>query len=151
MAEKIVDFKIQEPLRTNRWILNVGKVPAYLFRTVNLETFVEKEQRNPKTYTKLTFSIHNTVSYTVNPDDVITLKKIKLDFLDPIGSVVNGYDMNVQFDKMNLKCDYSENGILTHEFVFYVKNLSQIFTNEGEDSEKEIIEKYKKKKEKESV
>ena len=36
MAEKTVDFKIHEPLRTNRWILNVGKVPAYLFRTVNL-------------------------------------------------------------------------------------------------------------------
>jgi hypothetical protein len=154
MAEKTVDFKIHEPLRTNRWILNVGKVPAYLFRTVNLETFVEKGQKNPKTYTKLTFSIYNTVNYTLNPDEVITLKKIKLDFLDPVGTVVNGYDMNVEFEKMALKCDYADGGLLTHEFVFYVKNLDKLYSNQGEDSEKEIIEKYKKnkkKKEKESV
>ncbi len=146
MAEKIIDFKVHEPLRANRWILNVGKVPAYLFRSVNLESFVEKDSKNPKTYTKLTFSIYNTVGYTLNPDDVITLKKIKLDFLDPVGSIVNGYDMKVEFDRMSLKCDYADGGLLTHEFVFYVKDLNQLYSNEGEVSEKEFIESYKQKK-----
>jgi hypothetical protein len=149
MAEKISEFKLQEPLRTNRWLLKVGKVPAWLVRSTNLETFVEKG----KTYTKLNFSLLNTVDYTIVPDDVIQLRKIKLEFLDPVGHVINGYDMNVEFEKMSLKCDYSDDGLLTHEFVFYVKNLNQLHTNVGEESEKEIIEKYKnnKKKEKESV
>ena len=149
MAEKILEFKLQEPLRTNRWLLKVGKVPAWLVRSTNLETFVEKG----KTYTKLNFSLLNTVDYTIVPDDVIQLRKIKLEFLDPVGHVINGYDMNVDFEKMSLKCDYSDDGLLTHEFVFYVKNLNQLHTNVGEESEKEIIEKYKnnKKKEKESV
>ena len=146
MAEKIVDFKVHEPLRANRWILNVGKIPAYLFRSVNLESFVEKDSKNPKTYTKLTFSIYNTVGYTLNPDDVITLKKIKLDFLDPVGSIVNGYDMKVEFDRMSLKCDYADGSLLTHEFVFYVKDLNQLYSNEGEVSDKEFVEKFKEKK-----
>ena len=70
--------------------------------------------------------------------------------MDPTGVVVNGYDMNVNFEKMSLKCDYADGGLLTHEFIFYVKNLNQLFTNTGEESEKEIVENYKKKKEKES-
>lgn len=147
MAEKLLEWKIQEPLRTNRWLLNIGVVPKWLVRSVNLETFVEKK----KTYTKLIFSLYNTVHYTVVPDDVIQLKKIKLEFLDPTGVTINGYDMNVEFEKMSLKCDYSDDGLLTHEFVFYVKNLNQINTNDGEESEKEIIEKYKKNKKKEVI
>jgi hypothetical protein len=147
MAEKISEFKLQEPLRTNRWLLKVGKVPAWLVRSTNLETFVEKG----KTYTKLNFSLLNTVDYTIVPDDVIQLRKIKLEFLDPVGHVINGYDMNVEFEKMSLKCDYSDDGLLTHEFVFYVKNLNQLHTNVGEESEKEIVEKYKNNKKKEEV
>ena len=137
-----------EPLRTNRWILNVGKVEPWLVTKVNLESFSEKsDRRDHKTYTKLSFSIFNVVGYTLVPDDVIQLRKIKLDFLDPTGVVVNGYDMNVEFEKMSLKCDYSDDGLLTHEFVFYVKNLEQYFANVNELSEKEIVENYKKKKE----
>lgn len=145
MAEKKFEFKLQEPLRTNRWLLNVGKVPTWLVRSTHLETFVDKK----KTYTKLNFSLLNTVDYTIVPDDVIQLKKIKLEFLDPVGTTVNGYDMNVEFEKMSLKCDYADGGLLTHEFVFYVKNLTQLNTNQGEESEKEIIEKYKENKKKE--
>jgi hypothetical protein len=138
-----------EPLRTNRWILKIGKVPSYLVRDVDMESFIDDD----KTYTKLKFSLMNVVGYTVVPDDIITLKKICLEFLDPTGEVVNGYDMRVEFEKMSFKCDYGNDGLLTHHFVFYVKNLNQLHTNVGEESEKEIVEKYKnnKKKEKESV
>jgi hypothetical protein len=45
-----------------------------------------------------------------------------------------------------LKCDYSDSGLLTHEFVFWVKNMEQFYVNVGEKSEKEIVENYKKKK-----
>ena len=138
-----------EPLRTNRWVLNIGKVPSYLVRNVDMESFMEED----KTYTKLSFSLMNVVGYNVVPDDIITLKKISLEFLDPTGHVVNGYDMRVEFDKMSFKCDYADDGLLTHSFVFYVKNLNQLYSNVGEESEKEIVENYKKnkKKEKESV
>ena len=51
------------------------------------------------------------------------------------------------------KPKYADGGILIHNFVFYVKNLNQLYSNIGEESEKEIVENYKKnkKKEKESV
>lgn len=138
-----------EPLRTNRWVLKIGKVPSYLVRDLDIESFVEDD----KTYTKLKFSLMNVIGYNIVPDDIITLKKIKLEFLDPTGVVVNGYDMRVEFDKMSFKCDYADGGILTHNFMFYVKNLNQLYCNIGEESEKEIVENYKKnkKKEKESV
>jgi hypothetical protein len=149
MAELLMKTPIQEePLRANRWILNIGNVPPYLFRNVNLESFLEKKDRKKnQIYTKLTFSIYNTVNHVVVPDDVILLKKIKLDFLDPTGVVINGYDMNVEFERMSLKCDYSDNGLLTHEFVFWVKNMEQFHSNVNEKSEKEILDNYKKKKE----
>jgi len=131
---KRVEWPNPEPLKTNRWLLNVGNIPSYLVRNLD-------------------FSLMNIVGYTVVPDDVVTLKNIKLEFLDPTGHVVNGYDMKVEFENMSFKCDYSEDNLLTHNFVFYVKNLNQLYTNVGEESEKEIIENYKKnkKKEKESV
>lgn len=148
MAELLMKTPIQEePLRANRWILNIGNVPPYLFRNVNLESFLEKKDRKKnQIYTKLTFSIYNTVNHVVVPDDVILLKKIKLDFLDPTGLVINGYDMNVEFERMSLKCDYSDGGLLTHEFVFWVKNMEQFHSNVNEKSEKEILDNYKKKK-----
>ena len=149
MTEKVFEWPQNvEPLRTNRWVLKIGKVPSYLVRNVDMESFMEDD----KTYTKLSFSLMNVVDYNIVPDDIITLKKIKLEFLDPTGVVVNGYDMRVEFDKMGFKCDYGDGGILTHNFVFYVKNLNQLNTNVGEESEKELIENYKKnKKEKERV
>lgn len=152
MAEKVFSLPSNgvEPLRANRWILHLGKIPSYLVRNVTLETITEKVGRKSEIYTKLNFSLYNIVDYTIVPDDVIQLKKIKLEFLDPTGVVVNGYDMNVSFEKMSLKCDYGDGGLLIHEFIFYVKNLNQLNVNIGEESEKEIIENYKKKKEKES-
>lgn len=149
MAELLMKTPIhEEPLRANRWILNIGNVPPYLFRNVSLESFLEKKDRKGnQIYTKLTFSIYSTCNYVVIPDDVVLLRKIKLDFLDPTGMVINGYDMNVEFEKMSLKCDYSDSGLLTHEFTFWVKNMEQLNANVGESSEKEIVEKYKKKKE----
>ena len=149
MAELTMKTPIQEePLRANRWILNIGKIPPYLFRNVSLESFTEKkDKKRDQIYTKLTFSIYNTVNHVVIPDDVVLLRKITLDFLDPTGVAINGYDMNVEFEKMNLKCDYSDGGLLTHEFIFWVKNMEQIRSNVNEKSEKEIVDNYKKKKE----
>jgi hypothetical protein len=60
--------------------------------------------------------------------------------------MVNGYDMKVEFDRMSLKCDYADGSLLTHEFVFYVKDLNQLYSNEGEVSDKEFVEKFKEKK-----
>jgi len=148
MADLLRKMVIEEPLRANRWILNIGKIPSYLFRNVSLESFSEKKARKKnEIYTKLSFSIYNTVNYTVHPDDIVLLRKMKLDFLDPVGEIINGYNMNVEFEKMSLKCDYSDSGLLTHEFVFWVKDMEQFYNNRNEKSEKEILEEYKKKKE----
>lgn len=42
-----------EPLRANRWILQLGKIPPYLLRNVTLETVTEKIGRKSEVYTKL--------------------------------------------------------------------------------------------------
>lgn len=151
MAEIVQKFTQWEPLRSNRWILNAGNVQPWLIKNVTLDSFVEEDEDKKKgIYTKVSFSVHNAIGYTIVPDDVILLKKLKLDFLDPTGVVVDGYDMNVEFETMKFKCDYADSGLLTHDFVFYVKNLTQFGYRADEKSEKEIIEKYKEKK-KESV
>lgn len=128
MAERLnIDFPSTgiEPLKTNRWLLSVGDIKPYLIRNVKLNTV----NNNGNYLMVLGFSVMNTVEHIHNPTLIFDIKKIKLEFLDPVGSVINGYDMDVVLDNGSFKCDYSINDILTHEYVFYVTNLKFIYEN----------------------
>lgn len=115
-----------EPLRTNRWLLSVAKIPEYLFSDLNIQTTMD--QKNVA-YTKLTFSILNIINYVVSPQEVIYEKRIRLKFLDPTGVVVNGYDLDVEFEMMTLDCIYSDDSLLKHKFSFWVRHMTPFFEN----------------------
>lgn len=128
MAEKLnIDFPTTgiEPLKTNRWLLSVGDIPKYLIKNVRLNTI----NNNGNYLMVLAFSVMNSVVDVHDPTLIFDIKKIKLEFLDPVGTVVNGYDMDVVLDNGSLKCDYSSDDILTHEYVFYVTNLKFLYEN----------------------
>lgn len=146
MAEKLISFEIQEPLKANRWIVRIPKIhqeiPEYLFTDFKLETEIIKEGKKFKQALKLTLHCYNTVNFLLLPDDVINTTKVKIEFLDPVGSVVNHYDMTVELDKLTLLGDYGSGDLLRNEIVFWVKDLNPLHLNGN--TEKEIFENYKK-------
>lgn len=111
-----------EPLRTNRWILRLPNTPEYLVSKVNLE-FSENNT------SKLYFSIFNTTAFIIDPNNMITLNTVQLDFLDPCGEVVGGYILDIGFEKMELNCSYSDDSLLTHIVTFHLKSMTTLYGN----------------------
>lgn len=146
--KKIVNF---EPLMANRWIVNTQEtfqnIPKYAVSDFKIETVDVESVKNksPKKGLKLTLHFRNMAHWLLMPDDVMECKKVKIDFLDPTGSVVNYYDLNVEFNNLTLVGDYGDSSILTHEVTFWIKELNSMVVQE--DLEKKVFEKYKKKKE----
>jgi hypothetical protein len=127
-------FEVVEPLRSNRWLVKLSNtlqnIPEYVFSDFKLETEKIEIKGKTKQALKLTLHCYNTVGFLLTPDDVIDVKKIKIDFLDPTGVVLNYYNMNVELEKMSLMGDYGDSSLLTHELVFWVKNLDSLATNQ---------------------
>jgi hypothetical protein len=128
-------FEVVEPLRSNRWVVKLSNtlqnIPEYVFSDFKLETEKIEIKGKTKQALKLTLHCYNTINFLLTPDDVIDVKKIKIDFLDSTGVVLNYYNMNVELEKMSLIGDYGDSSLLTHELVFWVKNLDSLVINEG--------------------
>ncbi len=126
-------FGFIEPLKSNSWLVKLSNtlqnIPDYVFNNFKLDTEKIEVKGKTKQSLKLTLHCYNTVSFLLTPDDVIDVKKIKIDFLDPTGVIVNYYDMVVELEKMSLIGDYGDGSLLTHELVFWVKSLNSIQTN----------------------
>jgi hypothetical protein len=127
-------FEVVEPLRSKRWLVKLSNtlqnIPEYVFSNFKLETEKIEIKGKTKQALKLTLHCYNTINFLLTPDDVIDVKKIKIDFLDPTGVVLNYYNMNVELEKMSLIGDYGDSSLLTHELVFWVKNLDSLIINE---------------------
>jgi len=122
-----------EPLKSNRWVVKLSNtlqnIPEYVFSDFKLETEKIETKGKTKQALKLTLHCYNTINFLLTPDDVIDVKKIKIDFLDPTGVVLNYYNMNVELEKMSLIGDYGDDSLLTHELVFWVKTLDSLVIN----------------------
>jgi hypothetical protein len=126
-------FEVVEPLRSNRWVVKLSNtlqnIPEYVFSDFKLETEKIETKGKTKQALKLTLHCYNTINFLLTPDDVIDVKKIKIDFLDPTGVILNYYNMNVELEKMSLIGDYGDDSLLTHELVFWVKTLDSLVIN----------------------
>lgn len=123
MARKITDFKMVEPLRENRWLIETQptKINSYLFRKYRM--FNEGENIILKT------EFYETVDETYNPIDLLNISEITLKYLDPVGEVVGGFNMvigGLNFDK---KHSYSGDELLITKLRFVIKDVVPIFKN----------------------
>jgi hypothetical protein len=152
-------FKSYEPLKSNRWVVRTQEtfqnIPEYAVSDFKIDTLnIEGEKtsmikgRTNKAL-RLTLHFRNMVHWMLVPDDVINAKKIKIDFLGPVGDVSNYYDMDVEFDSLTLVGDYSDSSILTHEVTFWIKSMDPMAI--GKDIEEETLKNYKKNKEEKGI
>jgi hypothetical protein len=150
MAKLIKEFKSFEPLKTNRWLIKMNGVSAYLFKGFKLrnqEFIIEKGSKKgtKKMGLKLDLSFMYAIGERLELTDIFDCKNIKISFLDPIGEEVDFYDMDVSLDTYNLEGNYSVDDILTSECSFWVSNIETI-TSWSKDREtlKNYLEKNKK-------
>lgn len=155
MSRELNEFISYEPLKANRWFVKmeetIQNIPNYVVSdfkidTVDIENGHERIKNKPvKKALRLTLHFRNTSNWVLTPDDVMNAGKIKIEFLGPIGDVLNYYDMDVEFDGLTLIGDYGSSDLLTHEVTFWIKKLNPMSMEK--DIEKEVFESYKKKKE----
>ncbi len=112
---ELTKFTPVEPLRSNRFIINLNKevtVPEYLFRSFKI--YNEGENLIFKT------KIFQTVNYSFNPADLFKITSVKIEYLDPTGEVVNGLSFDIQGSNLSFKNDYADDGLSTIDFQFVI-------------------------------
>jgi hypothetical protein len=154
MAELLKEMPVAyEPLKSNRWVVRTKEsfqnipewvVSDFKIESVDIDKLTHWNSRKPlKKGLKLTLHFRNSVMWMLTPDDVMNADNITIDFLDPVGTKVQHYDMKVEFDSLSLVGDYSNDDILTHEVTFWIKSMNPLAIET--DIEKETFENYKEK------
>lgn len=123
---KITDFKPIEPLKSNRFIIKFNSevnVPEYLFRNFKINN--EGGELIFKT------EIYQTVDFSFNPADFFKITDVYIDYLSPVGDVVNGLRFNVKGSNLEMKNDYSDDNlsIIKFRFVVDIDSLSLLHKN----------------------
>lgn len=129
---KIEKFKMVEPLKSNRWILQFNEeveVPFYLFNKYKI--------KNEGNDLILTTRMFNTVIYSFNPADLFKITEVKIKYLDPIGEIVNGLILPVKGSNLETKCSYKDDDIMmtNFRFVIDVDNIRPLYKNTIETTE----------------
>lgn len=86
----ILNFKTIEPLKENRFLIKLEGVdiPSYLFRKYKI--FNEGEELI------FTTQFYETVQYSFNPKDFFKITGVSIEYLNPVGEVVNALDFQVK-------------------------------------------------------
>jgi hypothetical protein len=112
---ELTKFTPVEPLKSNRFIIKFNKevtVPDYLFR--NFKIYNEGDKLIFKT------KMYQTVNYSFNPADLFKITAVKIEYLDPVGEVVNGLSFDIQGSNLSYKNDYSDDNLSMIDFHFVI-------------------------------
>lgn len=130
--KEMVKFKPIEPLKANRWIIHFNdeiKVPIYLFNKYKI--------KNEGDGLILTIRMFNSVEYSFNPADLFKITEVKIEYLDPIGEIVNGLILPVKGSNLETKCSYKDDNLMmtNFRFVIDVDNMRPLYKNTIETTE----------------
>lgn len=120
-----------EPLKTNRWVIKLEgcDIKEYLFRRYRI--FNDGN--------KLMFSteIYETVIHQMNPKNLFNIEQVKIEFLDPTGSVVNGLVFNPKTIQFEQSGEYDSDDILNYKILMEIDQNTlhpiYIIEKEGKD------------------
>ena len=117
---------ITEPLKSNRFIIKFNKevaVPEYLFRSFKIYNEGEKLIFKTKMY--------QTVNYSFNPADLFKITDVRIEYLSPVGDVVNGLSFDIQGSNLSYKNDYSDDNLSMIDFQFVVNPETMTLFNKN--------------------
>lgn len=126
MTESLKYPEMIEPLMSNRFIIKFNEevsIPEYLFRSFKFynegDTLIFKTQ------------MYQTVLYSFNPADLFKMTSVTINYLSPVGDVVNGLTFNLKGSNLLYKNDYTNDGlsIIKFQFVVDVDSIKLIYKN----------------------
>lgn len=65
----------------------------------------------------------NYIGHLINPEQIFNIDKIKINFLDPTGIVVDYYLMKIDLDNFELCGNYGNSELSTYKLSFFVSVL----------------------------
>jgi len=103
-----------EPLKTNRWVIKLKgcDIKEYLFRKYKIFNDADK----------LMFSteVYETVQFQINPKDLFNIEDVTIEFLDPVGTVVNGFIFNPKSIQFEQSGDYGSDDLLNYKIIMEI-------------------------------
>ena len=103
-----------EPLKTNRWVIKLKgcDIKEYLFRKYKIFNDADK----------LMFSteVYETVQFQINPKDLFNIEDVTIEFLDPVGTVVNGFVFNPKSIQFEQSGDYGSDDLLNYKILMEI-------------------------------
>jgi hypothetical protein len=127
-VDKKIDLKVEpnptidlaklvyaEPLRSNRWIIEVndGLIPSYLFTGYKLYNNGEDIH--------LDTEIYETVNYLFSIENFFNITDVFISELDPIGAVVHKNNFTITKSNFSLERSYNNDNLSTVTLKFVIK------------------------------
>lgn len=75
--------------------------------------------------------MYQTIDYSFNPQDLFKITDVTINYLNPVGEVVNGLTFSIKGSNMSYKNDYSDDGLSVIKFLFVIDNDSIKLINEN--------------------
>lgn len=123
-----------EPLKSNRWVIKFEgmDVPSYLFRKYKIY--------NEGDEIIFTTEFFESVQWSHNVKDIFNIQKVIIEYLSPVGDVVNGltfFPKGINFER---KHSYSDDGLMITKlrFIIDVNTLSLIYGGEKTKPSKSV-------------
>jgi len=120
------EFKLQEPLMANRWIIETypTTIEPFLFRKYKM--YNESDEIIFET------QFMETVEKSYNPQDLLNITTVTLKYLSPVGDTVGGFTMKINGLNFEKKHSYSDDDLLITKLRFVVRGIYPIFKSETE-------------------
>lgn len=95
-----------EPLKSNRWIikLNGMDIPPYLFRKYKI--YNEGDEIIFKT------EFFETIEWSYNIKDIFNIDEVTIEYLSPVGDVINGVKFKTKGINFERKHSYSDDDLM---------------------------------------
>jgi hypothetical protein len=125
----LLKFEPVEPLIENRYLINIigAYIPQFLFRKYKI--YNEGEE--------LIFSteFYETVNFSFNPKDFFDITDVKIDYLSPIGDVINSLVFKIKGSNFEKEQSYSGVDLQTNKLKFIIdkETMNLVFKSNEEN------------------
>jgi len=79
-------------------------------------------------------SFFETILGTYNPLDLMNITDLKIEYLNPVGEVVGGFDMTVKGVNFEKHHSYSDDSLLITNLRFVIDRINPLFVNKEEQN-----------------
>lgn len=122
---KNLQFPI-EPLISNRWLIKLQGMDIHPFLFRKYKMFNKGED------VIFTTEFMETVNHSYNPKDIFWIDKVTIEYLDPVGDVVNGLSFIPKGINFKRNHSYSDDKLMITKlrFVVNLDTLTLLFKTE---------------------